>query len=109
MPVSGEEWKEMIVLLTTVATRQDTIIGDIAEIRKVLQGNGTPGLVTRVDRLERAWNGHVQAEQDQSREQREAAAEWKDRLFYPLLTTALLALAGFVWQLITHQAAILVP
>ncbi len=109
MPPANEEWKEMLVLLTTVATRQDTIIGDIAEIRRTLQGNGTPGLVTRVDRLELAWDGHLQTDQEQSRVRREAAAEWKDRLFYPLLTTALLALAGFAWQLVTHQALIVRP
>lgn len=109
MPPANEEWKEMIVLLTTVATRQDTLIGEVAAIRKILQGNGTPGLVTRVDRLERAWNGHLQADREQSRERRQATAEWKDRLFYPLLTTALLAVAAFAWQLITHQAMIVQP
>ncbi len=108
MPPGNEEWKEMIVLLTTVATRQDSLIGDVAEIRKVLQGNGNPGLVTRVDRLERAWTSHAAQESEENKHDT-AADEWKDRLFYPLLTTALLSLAGFVWQLITHEAMIVRP
>lgn len=71
--------REVELKLERVLTRQDVTQLTVSRIEKLLGGNGTPGMVTRVDRLEQSQ-------------------DYQSRHFWALWPTALTAAAVAIWE-----------
>jgi hypothetical protein len=52
MPLNETTAREILERLTAIETTQDRVVADVSAIRYAIDGNGTPGLKIRIDRIE---------------------------------------------------------
>ena len=66
-----------------LAVKLDAVAADVSEIKTTLNGNGAPGLKTRIDRLEQAAKSR----------------EWSLKMIWTALVgTALTVCANWIWH-----------
>ena len=106
--MTDKESSDILMSLQLLETRLQSELGtaespgniatSINEIKRILRGNGTPGLVIRLDRMEQ-WRNNVDAETARIRS--------AQRIYLGSSISAVLAVLGFVsiqiWQqLLNH-------